>query len=124
MLTTTDKDAHLYCLVHDLLLRSGDSQLDRRVVPRHACSTTLLLAPYDGRHPVPAGAFCRVRCHDISPGGFAYIATSRPTHSKLLAALGDVPLAYFVAEVMHSTEILTGNRIHYLTGCRFLQRLC
>lgn len=124
MLTTTDKDAHLYSMVHDLLLRSGNSQFDRRVVPRHACASGLLLAPYEGTCRVSAGAFRRVRCHDISPSGFGYIATSRSTHPKMIAALGEVPLAYFVVEVVHTTEILTGRRVHYLTGCRFLERLC
>jgi hypothetical protein len=137
MLTTTADAAAVFQQIHELLEqqrqakrrpssaipdRLGAPRFETRSGPRRAYNCAQLLAPLKGRNPPSQPDFSLVQCRDISPGGFAYFAESRPTHDQGVVALGLAPFSFFVAQIVR-IEVGNESTDPILVGCKFLHRL-
>jgi len=108
-------------LIHE---QRRNTAMDRRKNERHAYPCIQLVAPYDGEHLPEQADFERVRCHDLSPKGFAFLTDKRPTQRQVIVALGQVPFKFLVAEIVRTSleEGYNGER-HLQVGCRFVRRI-
>jgi len=76
----------------------------------------------DGRLPAHTD-FCDVECHDISPGGFAYVSQRPPASDQVVVALGSPPqLTYMIAQIVHITRTMQDGKVRYLVGCSYTGR--
>ncbi len=76
-----------------------------------------------GRLPLPR-EFKQVRCHDISVGGFSYIAPEPPHHKYLVVALGGGAEArQLVARIVNCRPETRDGETQYVIGCRFIDRV-
>lgn len=96
---------------------------DRRTQPRKPYPYEQMLAPLvDGKLP-PRDQFKPVSCHDISPGGFSFVAGSPPASDSFVVALGRGPaLTYLIAQVAHMTRLEQNGERVYLIGCSYMGR--
>jgi hypothetical protein len=137
MFTNTADEAAVFQQIHELLEqqrqakrrpsaatldRSGVPRFETRSGPRRDYNCAQLLAPVTGRNPPSQTDFSLVQCRDISPGGFAYFADSRPTHDRIVVALGLAPFSFFVAKIVR-IEVGSESTDPILVGCKFLHRL-
>jgi hypothetical protein len=103
---------------------AGEIKRDRRRQPRRPFPSHELIAPYvDGQWPAP-GAFRQVRCHDISPGGIAFLLPKLPEYKSIVVALGIAPnVTYLAARITHTNTFQADGQPMFLIGCRFTGRL-
>jgi hypothetical protein len=118
-------DADLYTAIHNAIAEQPTvrAQNDRRQGERHAYRYIQLLAPFDGQVYPAQEDYSRVRCHDLSPTGFSYLADARPAAQQLVAALGRTPFRFFIAEVVNQRVIERDGKRKILVGCRFVGRI-
>lgn len=82
-----------------------------------------MIAPITGGKLPRESDFTRVCCHDISVGGFSYLASEPPVSNEIIVALGRSPrLTYVVAQVAHLTRIGHGAKKTYIVGCSYMGR--
>ena len=118
------QDVELFELVHELLEESRGYQVgERRGEPRNKYDCIQLIAPYDGYTMPSQAQFRRAHCRDLASGGFSFFAEQPPEEDKLVVALGTVPFAFFVAEVVRVTRADVDHTGSHLVGCRFVERL-
>lgn len=112
-------EADFYELVHATLKQHGlvDDRPQSRRHERTPYPFQQKIAPYvNGRLPIPE-MFAPVRCLDLSPSGFSYLANSPEEADSLVVALGKDPqMTYLSAQIIHQTPMT-------LIGCRFSGRL-
>ncbi len=114
----SQSEVELYGFVHSLLKEGrGASPQTQRQHERSAYPRNQQIAPYiDGCMP-GRSMFSMVRCLDISPSGFSYLAASPFETDQLVVALGGEPhVTYLSAQVIHQTPVT-------LVGCKFSDRL-
>ncbi len=100
------------------------SQGDRRKRPRRSFTYYQRIAPSDNGRVPPLRMFRRVKCLDISAGGFAFLSSVRPNDTNYVVALGNPPVVINVAaEVVHITPIDYEGQTTYLIGCKYTGRL-
>ncbi len=117
-------DAGLFTAIHAAIADQKTSKAaDRRTGERKDFHCIQLLAPFDGVTLPAQEDYTRVRCHDLSPTGFSYLADARPAAKKLVAALGRTPFRFFVAEVVNQRIIERDGKRKILVGCRFTGRI-
>lgn len=118
-------DAELYNAIHSAIAEQPQlrAKSERRTGERMAFRCIQLLAPYDGQTLPAQEDYSRVRCHDLSPSGFSYLADARPAALKLVAALGRTPFRFFIAEVVNQRVVERDGRRKILVGCRFVGRV-
>ncbi|HVX14199.1 MAG TPA: GGDEF domain-containing protein [Pirellulales bacterium] len=102
----------------------GEVKRDRRRQPRRPFPSHELIAPYvDSQWPAPS-AFRQVQCHDISPGGIAFLLPKLPDYKSIVVALGVAPnITYLAARITHSNTFEADGQPMFLIGCRFTGRL-
>lgn len=141
-------DANFYRLIHELVgPQLQDEPAERRRVSRHPFPVDQWIAPRHGLAFPVDSQFFKVRCHDLTGGGFAFLLPKAPDFDRLVVAFGHPPnLLYVGAEVRHCHNVLvspSGDVRHVgdqaaepgpqgqaiaakpmvLVGCRFTQRL-
>lgn len=117
-------DADLFTAIHRALdEQERSAPPERRQTERRSFQCLQLLAPFDGATMPSVEDYTRMRCHDLSPSGFSYIADARPASKLLVAALGRTPLKFFVAEVVNVRPIDVEGMRKLLVGCRFVRRI-
>jgi len=68
-------------------------------------------------------AYKEIRCRDISPQGFSYVASRPPEYTQAVVAFGAHPnLVYLTAEVRHMTPHEHDGRKQFLIGCSYTGR--
>ena len=123
-MSTADCDDDLYEMVLSLLREQNEaSRPNRRDNQRYSFPCVQLLAPYDGECLPGPEQLRQVLCHDLSPSGFSFLAYTKPETPQVIAALGPIPLQFFVAEIMHVRPTLSSDGHEFHVGCRFLRRL-
>ncbi len=76
----------------------------------------------DGKLP-SSNQFRDVQCHDITAGGFAYLAEKPPESDLLVVTLGTAPkLTHLIAQVVHATPTTQDGKQLYLIGCTYTGR--
>ncbi|HET6883170.1 MAG TPA: GGDEF domain-containing protein [Pirellulales bacterium] len=122
--TCTEAGAELLAAVKRELERKSDHVSDRRRQPRRPFPSYQAVAPLvDGKLP-HKDSFRQVRCHDISPGGIAYLTPKAPEHASIVVALGLAPnVTYLTALITHKSTTQADGKEMYLVGCRFTGRL-
>lgn len=117
-------DVDLFTAIHAAIAEQKTVQSDeRRSGQRKAYRCIQLLAPFDGEKLPLQEDYSRVRCHDLSPTGFSYLADARPAAKQLVAALGRTPFRFFIAEVVNQRIVERDGRRKILVGCRFVGRV-
>jgi hypothetical protein len=83
-----------------------------------------MVAPcIDGRLP-ELEQFREVRCYDISPRGFSFLLSTRPTFEELVATFGSATSRlYLRAVIRHITPIQFEGRKVLLIGCEYIGRV-
>jgi diguanylate cyclase len=119
-----EASAELLAAVKRELERKSDHVSDRRRQPRRPFPSYQAIAPLvDGKLP-HKDSFRQVRCHDISPGGIAYLTPKAPQQPAIVVALGVAPnVTYLTAQITHKSTIQADGQLMYLVGCRFTGRL-
>ena len=118
-----DDDVAFYKQVHRLL-RAGQRGENRRNRDRKTYQCAQRLAPLVSGHTPPLSDFCEVKCQDLSPGGFSFLASQPPEHETYVVELGKPPvLIYVTARVVHVSELRVGSQVQFLVGCRFTGRV-
>jgi PAS domain S-box-containing protein len=97
---------------------------DRRRRPRRTFDYFQRIAPTgDGRIP-PLRMFRRVKCLDISAGGFSFLSSVSPGETEYVVALGNPPVVIHVAaRIAHITPTDYEGQPMYLVGCTYTGRL-
>jgi hypothetical protein len=141
-------DANFYRLIYELVgPQLDDEPAERRRAERHLFSVDQWIAPRHGPAFPVDSQFFKVRCHDLTGGGFSFLLRQVPDFDRLVAAFGHPPeLIYVGAEVRHCHQVLvspSGDVRHVgdqgaepgpsdpegaatpmvLVGCRFTERL-
>jgi PAS domain S-box-containing protein len=100
------------------------SRGDRRRRPRRNFAYFQRIAPtHNGRIP-PLRMFRRVKCLDISAGGFSFLSSVTPNETDFVVALGNPPVVIHVAaRVAHVTPTDFDGQPMYLVGCSYTGRL-
>jgi hypothetical protein len=99
------------------------SQRERREIERQPYRCIQLVAAYDGNRLPEQHEFRQVLCHDLSPQGFSFLVSQRPTEEQLIVALGTVPFKFLVAEIVRAVAVEVAGQFEYQIGCRFLRRI-
>ena len=100
------------------------TQSDRRRRPRRSFTYYQRIAPMENGRMPPLRMFRRVKCIDISAGGFSFLSTSRPPEGDFVVALGSPPVVINVAaQVVHVTPTDYEGQPAYVVGCRYTGRL-
>jgi hypothetical protein len=100
------------------------SPTDCRQEIRHCCRVTHLIAPYDNGRLPTRDQFQAYEGRDISSKGFSFAATSPPSFSSLVVAIGQPPkLTYLTARVANVAEAHENGRRYHRIGCAFTGRL-
>ncbi len=121
--TRINPDLEAYNQLHEEVLDQRlDFETDRRVAARKPFDWIQWLAPYDGEQVPTASQFDHVRCYDLSPQGFAYLATEPPEMPYVIIALGRVPFTFYVARVVSAADVTVDDRHRLKIGCQFLKR--
>lgn len=77
----------------------------------------------DGKLP-DRSRFLKVRCHDISAGGFSFFLPNTPDFEELVVALGEGDSRkYLTAKVLHARSAEFDGRRMKLVGCAYSGRL-
>ena len=96
---------------------------DRRTQPRKSYPYQQMIAPLVGPALPDQNSFTPVTCHDISPGGFSFVASAPPASNEYVVALGrEGALTYVIAEVAHMTRVEQEGKRMYLIGCNYVGR--
>jgi PAS domain S-box-containing protein len=97
---------------------------ERRVHDRRPYQCIQMVAPcLDGRLP-GLDQFREVRCYDISPRGFSFLLSTRPTFDELVATFGSATSRlYLRAVIRHITPIQFEGRKVLLIGCEYVGRV-
>ncbi len=96
---------------------------DRRKQARRAYPYLQSIAPVDGDRLPELREFSEVRCHDISPCGFSFLAPSPPRHDHFVVAFGSPPSRiYLIAKVVHMNSYRHEAADMYLVGCQYTSR--
>ncbi len=105
-------------------LEGRDDYAELRQSPRHRYAYIQWIAPVaDYSDPVPDD-FCRVECVDLSTGGMSFFLPSEPHFTRLVIALGQVPmLVHYQARVVYARPIDRNGKLEYHVGCQFLKRV-
>ncbi len=123
-MSTIEFDVGLFEMISSLIQEQhAASRPNRRDNERHSFPCVQLLAPFDGEHLPGPEQLRQVLCNDLSPSGFSFFAFEKPETSQVIAALGQIPPEFFVAEIVHVRPTMTTNGHDYHVGCRFLRRL-
>lgn len=97
--------------------------MERRNQPRKAYPYQQLIAPMIDRKLPDRGQYIPVTCHDISPGGFSFVALAPPESNEYVVALGrGGALTYLIAQVAHMTRFEQDGERRYLIGCNYVGR--
>jgi hypothetical protein len=117
-------DTSFYKQVHRLIAARLSESRNRRDKQRRGYRCIQRLAPCpDGQLPNLA-AFRDVECHDLSAGGFSFLADAAPACEMLAVELGQAPvLIYVLARIVHISENWSGAEKKILVGCRFTGRV-
>ena len=141
-------DANFYRLIHELVgPQPEEASAERRRAQRHPFPVDQWIAPRHGPAFPADSQFLKVRCHDLTAGGFSFLFRHVPDFDRLVAAFGHPPnLLYVDATVRHCHKVLVSplgdvwpvddptaepgcEGPHsdatpmVLVGCRFTQRL-
>jgi len=116
-------DATFFSLVHHVLERATPDDPDRRGHDRQRFGRPQLVAPYRNGLLPADGDFRHVLCHDLSVGGFSYLADASPDCEYLVVALGAAPHLFVSAQVLRSRPFHFEGRDWVLVGCRFMSRI-
>lgn len=118
-------DAELFATLHQALaeLSRYDANAERRGNQRKPFRCVQLLAAYDGVSLPHQTDYAPVTFHDLSPGGFSYVADLAPQTRRLIAALGRTPFKFFVADMVNQRRITHDGQRKWLIGCRFVKRI-
>jgi PAS domain S-box-containing protein len=96
---------------------------ERRTQPRKPYPYQQLIAPMLARGLPDRNKFIPVTCHDISPGGFSFVALAPPESNEYVVALGHGGrLTYLIAQVAHMTRFEQDGERRYLIGCNYVGR--
>jgi hypothetical protein len=96
----------------------SDSHIDR-----YRYDVFQYIAPFSGDLP-GAESFKKVRCRDLSRGGFSYLVEDSPDYESLVVVLGNPPdLTFLVAHVEHHQPTIIDGQTGRLVGCRFVQQV-
>jgi hypothetical protein len=91
--------------------------------PRKPYPYQQMIAPMVGKRLPAHNQFAPVTCHDISPGGFSFVAQTPPESDEFVVALGrGVALTYVIAQVAHMTRLEQDGERRYLIGCNYVGR--
>ena len=145
---SSEIDASFYRLIHELVGPPlEEAPAERRRAQRHPFPVEQWIAPRHGPAFPVDSQFLKVRCHDLTAGGFSFLFPHVPDFDRLVAAFGRPPnLLYVGATVRHCHNVLvssSGDVRHVgdqpaepdgegphsdatpmvLVGCRFSQRL-
>ncbi|HEX3997185.1 MAG TPA: PAS domain S-box protein [Pirellulales bacterium] len=100
------------------------SRTDRRRRPRRSFTYYQRIAPSENGRLPPLRMFRRVKCLDISAGGFSFLSAVRPSETDYVVALGNPPVVINVAaRVMHVTPTDYEGQPAYLVGCKYTGRI-
>lgn len=100
------------------------SRGDRRRRPRRSFTYYQRIAPMEGSRVPPLRMFRRVKCLDISAGGFSFLSSVAPNATNYVVALGNPPVVINVAaRVVHVTPTDSEGQTAYLVGCQYTGRL-
>lgn len=120
------KDAKFFEIVHGLTHHAdqNDPGPERRGRQRRPYPYDQYVAPFlDGDLPPPE-EFERVRCHDLSTGGFSYLTTRLPNHDMIVAAFGTPPcFTYLTAQIRYAKRVTQKGTSMFQVGCQFLGRI-
>lgn len=96
---------------------------ERRTQRRNPYPYQQMIAPLIGRGLPAQDRFAPVTCHDISSGGFSFVATAPPESNEYVVALGrGDTLTYLIAQVAHMTRFEQEGKRMYLIGCNYVGR--
>ncbi len=100
------------------------SRSDCRSSPRHEYHYTQWIAPVRSWSKPTPGDFTKVKCGDLSAGGFSMWLDRLPEYRELVVALGKPPaVAYLRARIVHTRDVDRGGCRWYQVGCQFLERV-
>jgi PAS domain S-box-containing protein len=111
-------------VVLDDVGRASESvQNDRRRRERTPYPYIQYVAPHTGKTLPSFRSFSPVRCRDISPTGFSFLAPSLPAFDSIVIAFGSAPsIIYLVADIVHTTRCVIDGEDLYIVGCRYSSR--
>lgn len=96
---------------------------DRRTQPRKPYPYQQMIAPMIGKRLPSRNEFAPVTCHDISPGGFSFMAQTPPESDEFVVALGcGATLTYVIAQVAHMRRFEQDGDRRFLVGCNYVGR--
>jgi hypothetical protein len=117
-------DANFFSLVHHVLESNRlVTNADRRESDRHEFPCRQFIAPYVGGSLPKQTEFRLVRCQDLSPSGFSFLAAEPPDCEYLVVALGKCPYIFVSAHVVHCATQLIDREEPFVVGCRFVARI-
>ncbi len=117
-------DANFFALVHHVLESNRPvTNADRRGNDRHEYACRQFIAPYVGGNLPKQIEFRLVRCQDLSPSGFSFLAAEPPDCEYLVVALGSCPYIFVSAHVVHAAAQLIDGVELFAVGCRFVARI-
>ena len=117
----TNADANFFSLVHHVI-QAAHGEDDRRGNDRRTYCCQQWIAAYSGELPKKA-EFRQVQCHDLSPGGFSFLADTAPETDNLVVALGKHPHLFVIAQIVHWDWKMIDGREVAVVGCRFVSRI-
>lgn len=125
MNAAVQSDVEFYTLVHHLRATAADSQAadERRRRRRTPFSCRQWVAVVRGDETPPESAYQSVACHDISTGGFSFLAPYVPDGDRLSVRLG-LPgdWLYLSAQIAHCKAVDGDEGPAVMVGCKFLGR--
>ena len=100
------------------------SKEERRKKKRSPFPFKQNLAPMVGDQMPPVVDFREVRCHNLSPNGFAFWANEVPDYKRLVIAFGNGGSVIHVsAKIVHVTLFDESGSDMFLVGCNYTERL-
>ena len=124
MASRQESDINFFALVHHVLeANRPEVPQDRRDNGRKDYGCLQFIAPYrDGQLPAAAD-FEPVKCRDLSPTGFSYLANEPPQHEYVVVALGQAPFIFVSAAIRHHKLKAIDGSLAYHVGCKFIARI-
>jgi hypothetical protein len=123
-MTETHPDAGFFASVSSAIeaARQRESP-ERRDSNRREFSCVQLVASMHGGRLPDQSQFRPVRCRNLSPTGFSFIAPRPVDSEEVIVALGQVPFRFFRADVVYCTRPANDDAKGYVVGCRFTGRV-
>lgn len=123
-MATFTKDERYYSAISDAQQGIDDSGIERRGRERSPYPCEQLVAPLHGERLPDASQFVRVKCHDLSTGGFSYFSPALPACDQIVVAFGNATrYTFLAAHIRYAKRVVQAGSTIFQIGCQFLGRM-